>query len=106
MTGVQTCALLKSEFLCGDPRRRVQPHIGLTDPSQLTNSSPSMSRCRSSSEFCKVLWPGSQVRERLNLDRLSHHAHIVWVHFGKLAGFTIVVTNPDRRLSWTRWDMR
>src|ERR1041385_8603157 len=34
------------------------------------------------------------------------HAHIFWVHFGKPAGFTIVVANPDRRLSWTRSAMR
>src|ERR1041385_2107671 len=26
----------------------------------------------------------------------------IWVHFGKPAGFTIVVANPGRRLSWTR----
>src|SRR3954470_9732394 len=52
------------------------------------------------------LWPGSQVRERLIRDRISHHAHIVWVHFGKPAGFTIVETNPGRRLSWTRSAMR
>src|SRR3954469_19226452 len=56
--------------------------------------------------FLLSLWHGSQVRERLILDRLSHHAHIVWVHFGKPAGFTIVLTNSDRRLSWTRSAMR
>src|SRR3954467_1082219 len=49
---------------------------------------------------------GSQVTGRLNRDRLSHHAHIVWVHFGKPVEFTIVVTNPDRRISWTRSAMR
>src|SRR3954470_16198404 len=56
--------------------------------------------------FLVSLWPGSQVRERLIRDQLSYHAHIVWVHFSKPAGFTIVETNPGRRLSWTRSAMR
>ena len=94
---------LKSEFLYGNPRQSVTPCIGLNDPSvDLLTHPVLMPRSRSSSIFLVGLWHGLRSERTAQPRPAWDPAHIVWVHLGKPAGFTMVETNPDRRLHCSR----
>src|SRR3954469_25259679 len=72
---------LKSEFLCGDPRRRVQPHIGLTDPSRPSTSPCIEPRGRSSSQVLVGCGTVFEVDERLlktGLGPCTHRLRLYW----------------------------
>src|SRR3954469_15962741 len=95
--------LLKSEFLCGDPRRRVQPHIGLIDPSHPSTSPFSNPRSRSSSEFWYSCGTVCEVDERLfktGLGPCTHRLRPYW-NLGRTS-----IRIPLRQATlWTRTEL-
>src|SRR3954464_15151097 len=94
---------LKPEFLCGDPRRRVQPHIGLTDPSRPSTSPRSNPRSRNSSEFWKGCGTVCEVDERLfktGLGPCTHRLRLYWN-----LGRTSMRLRAQQVTLWTRTEL-